>query len=75
MSRRLRRRGYRDNCLWPLSVVHLQVEQARFRAAVRRIAEAGMAHGKVARGWAETEAQIEGFGLLPSNEISKRWKD
>ena len=39
--------------------VHLQLEHPTFKAAVRRIAEACNAHGKLARGSAETEAQIE----------------
>ena len=39
--------------------VHLQLEHPTFKAAVRRIAQACNAHGKLARGSAETEAQIE----------------
>ena len=41
--------------------VHLQLEHPTFKAAVRRIAEACNAHGKLARGSAETEAQIEEY--------------
>ncbi len=44
--------------------VHLQLEHPTFRAAVRRIAEACGAHGKLARGSAETEAQIEEYWRL-----------
>ena len=36
--------------------VHLQLEHPTFKAAVRRIAEACNAHGKLARGSAETAA-------------------
>jgi 4-hydroxy-2-oxoheptanedioate aldolase len=39
--------------------VHLQLEHPTFKAAVRRIAQACNAHGKLARGSAEAEAQIE----------------
>ncbi len=41
--------------------VHLQLEHPTFKAAVRRIAEACGAHGKLARGSAETAAQIEEY--------------
>ena len=41
--------------------VHLQLEHPTFKAAVRRIAEACSAHGKLPRGSAETEAQIEEY--------------
>jgi 2-keto-3-deoxy-L-rhamnonate aldolase RhmA len=44
--------------------VHLQLEHPNFKAAVRRIAEACKAHGKLARGSAETEAQIEEYWRL-----------
>ena len=44
--------------------VHLQLEHPTFKAAVRRIAEACNAHGKLARGSAETEAQIEEYWRL-----------
>src|SRR6266705_5535730 len=39
--------------------IHLDLEHPTFNAAVRRIAAACNAHGKLARGSAETEAQIE----------------
>src|ERR1700755_2171238 len=44
--------------------VHLQLEHPTFKAAVRRIADACNAHGKLARGSAETEAQIEEYWQL-----------
>ena len=44
--------------------VHLQLEHPTFKAAVRRTAEACNAHGKLARGSAETEAQIEEYWRL-----------
>ena len=44
--------------------VHLQLEHPTFKAAVRRIAQACKAHGKLARGSAETEAQIEEYWRL-----------
>jgi len=44
--------------------VHLQLEHPAFKAAVRRIAEACGAHGKLCRGSAETEAQIEEYWRL-----------
>jgi 4-hydroxy-2-oxoheptanedioate aldolase len=57
--------------------VHLQLEHPTFKAAVRRIAEACTAHGKLARGSAETEAQIEEYWRLgcrvlnlPGNDIT-----
>lgn len=57
--------------------VHLQLEHPAFKAAVRRIAEACKAHGKLCRGSAETEAQIEEYWNLgcqvlnlPGNDIS-----
>src|SRR5258708_39582314 len=40
--------------------VHLDLEHPKFKAAVRRIAAACKAHGKLTRGSAETEAQSEG---------------
>jgi 2-keto-3-deoxy-L-rhamnonate aldolase RhmA len=57
--------------------VHLDLEHPSFKAAVRRIAEACNKHGKLARGSAETEAQIEEYWRLgckvlnlPGNDIS-----
>lgn len=57
--------------------VHLQLEHPTFKAAVRRIAEACTRHGKLARGSAETEAQIEEYWRLgcqvlnlPGNDIT-----
>ena len=57
--------------------VHLDLEHPPFKAALRRIAAAYNAHGKLARGSAETEAQIEeywqlGFKVLnlPGNDVS-----
>jgi 2-keto-3-deoxy-L-rhamnonate aldolase RhmA len=57
--------------------VHLELEHPRFKAAVRRIAEACNKHGKLARGSAETEAQIEEYWRLgckvlnlPGNDVS-----
>ena len=57
--------------------VHLQLEHPTFKAAVRRIAEACGAHEKLARGSAETEAQIEEYWRLgckvlnlPGNDVS-----
>jgi hypothetical protein len=44
--------------------VHLQLEPPTFWAAVRRVADACNAHGKLARGSAETEAQIEEYWRL-----------
>src|SRR6201990_3484910 len=44
--------------------VHLQLEHPTFKAAVRRIADACNKHGKLARGSAETEAQIEEYWRL-----------
>ena len=61
--------------------VHLQLEHPTFKAAVRRIAEACNAHGKLARGSAETEAQIEEYWRLgckvlnlPGTDVST-WLD
>jgi len=57
--------------------VHLDLEHPTFKAAVRRIAAACNAHGKLARGSAETEAQIEEYWQLgckvlnlPGNDVS-----
>ena len=57
--------------------VHLQLEHKTFQAAVRRIEEACNAHGKLARGSAKTEAQIEEYWRLgckvlnlPGNDVS-----
>jgi 2-keto-3-deoxy-L-rhamnonate aldolase RhmA len=57
--------------------VHLDLEHPTFKAAVRRIAEACSKHGKLARGSAETEAQIEEYWRLgckvlnlPGNDVS-----
>ena len=57
--------------------VHLDLEHPTFKAAVRRIAAACNAHGKLARGSAETEAQIEEYWRLgckvlnlPGNDVS-----
>ena len=44
--------------------VHLDLEHPHFKAAVRRIAQACNKHGKLARGSAETEAQIEEYWRL-----------
>ena len=57
--------------------VHLELEHPRFKAAVRKIAAACNKHGKLARGSAETEAQIEEYWRLgckvlnlPGNDVS-----
>jgi 2-keto-3-deoxy-L-rhamnonate aldolase RhmA len=57
--------------------VHLDLEHPKFKAAVRRIVAACNAHGKLARGSAETEAQIEEYWRLgcrvlnlPGNDVS-----
>jgi len=57
--------------------VHLPLEHPTFKAAVHRIAEACNARGKLARGSAETEAQIEEYWRLgckvlnlPGNDVS-----
>ena len=44
--------------------IHLQLEHPAFKAAVRRIADACNKHGKLARGSAETEAQIAEYYKL-----------
>ena len=59
--------AYGHSALSPRLGVHLQLEQPTSKAAVRRIAAACNAHGKLARGSAETEAQIEEYWQL-------RWK-
>jgi 2-keto-3-deoxy-L-rhamnonate aldolase RhmA len=41
--------------------IHLQLDHPRFKAVVRRIADTCNKHGKLARGSAETEAQIEEY--------------
>ena len=57
--------------------IHLQLDNPKFKAVVRRIADACNKHGKLARGSAETEAQIEEyyqFGCkvlnLPGTDLS-----
>ena len=57
--------------------VHLDLEHPTFKAAVRRIAAACNANGKLARGSPETEAQIEEYWRLgckvlnlPGNDVS-----
>jgi len=57
--------------------VHLQLEHPTFKAAVRQTVEACNVHGKPARGWAETEAQVEEYWRLgckvlnlPGNDVS-----
>ncbi len=57
--------------------VHLQLEHPTFKAAIKRIVDACTKHGKLARGSAETEAQITeywqmGFKVLnlPGNDTS-----
>ena len=55
--------------------VHLQLEHPTFKAAMRRIAEACNAHGKLARGSAETEeywrlgCKVLNLSCLPSFRI------
>ena len=44
--------------------IHLQLDHPRFKEAVRDIADACKKHGKLARGSAETEAQIEEYWKL-----------
>ncbi len=41
--------------------IHLQLDNPKFQAVVRRIADACNTHGKLARGSAETEQQIEQY--------------
>jgi 2-keto-3-deoxy-L-rhamnonate aldolase RhmA len=57
--------------------VHLDLEHPTFKAAVQRIVAACKANGKLARGSAETEAQIEAYWNwgcqvlnLPGNDVS-----
>jgi 2-keto-3-deoxy-L-rhamnonate aldolase RhmA len=57
--------------------VHLDLEHPTFKAAVQRIVAACKANGKLARGSAETEAQIEEYWNwgcqvlnLPGNDVS-----
>src|SRR5690348_2885479 len=57
--------------------VHLDLDHPKFKAAVRRIAAACNAHGKLARGSPDTEAQIEEYWRLgckvlnlPGNDVS-----
>ena len=44
--------------------IHLQLDHPRFKAVVRQIADACNKHGKLARGSAETQAQIEEYYQL-----------
>ena len=44
--------------------IHLQLDHPRFKAVVRQIADACNKHGKLARGSAETEAQIAEYYQL-----------
>jgi 2-keto-3-deoxy-L-rhamnonate aldolase RhmA len=44
--------------------IHLQLDHPRFKEAMRRIVDACKKHGKLARGSAETEAQIEEYWKL-----------
>ena len=48
--------------------IHLQLDHPRFKAVVRRIADACNKHGKLARGSAETEAQIGEYYQLGTDE-------
>ena len=57
--------------------VHLQLEHPTFKAAIKRIVDACKKHGKLARGSAETEAQIAEYWQLgcqvlnlPGNDTS-----
>jgi 2-keto-3-deoxy-L-rhamnonate aldolase RhmA len=57
--------------------IHLQLDHPRFKATVRKIVDACKKHGKLARGSAETEEQIEEYYQLgcrvlnlPGNETS-----
>jgi len=57
--------------------VHLDLEHPTFKAALKRIFDACAKHGKLARGSAETEAQIEEYWRmgcrvlnLPGNDVS-----
>lgn len=44
--------------------IHLQLDHPQFKAAIRKIVDACKKHGKLARGSAETEAQIEEYYQL-----------
>ena len=44
--------------------IHLQLDHPRMKEAIRRIVDACKKHGKLARGSAETEAQIEEYWKL-----------
>ena len=44
--------------------IHLQLDHPRMKDAIRRIVDACRKHGKLARGSAETEAQIEEYWTL-----------
>ena len=44
--------------------IHLQLDHPRFKEVVRTIADTCKKHGKLARGSAETEAQIEEYWKL-----------
>jgi 2-keto-3-deoxy-L-rhamnonate aldolase RhmA len=44
--------------------IHLQLDHPRFKEAMRQIVDACKKHGKLARGSAETEAQIEEYWKL-----------
>jgi 2-keto-3-deoxy-L-rhamnonate aldolase RhmA len=44
--------------------IHLQLDHPRFKEVVRTIAETCRKHGKLARGSAETEEQIEEYWKL-----------
>ena len=64
-----RGRGHRHDRLWALGFEcavgrALQLEHPTFRTTVRRIAKACATHGKLARGSAETEAQIDEYWRL-----------
>lgn len=69
--------GYGHSDLSARLGIHLQLEHPTFKAAVRRIADACNKHGKLARGSAETEAQVEEYWKLgckvlnlPGNDVS-----
>jgi len=69
--------GYGHSDLSARLGVHLQLEHPTFKAAVRKIVEACVKHGKIARGSAETEAQIEEYWQLgcralnlPGNDVT-----
>lgn len=57
--------------------VHLDLEHPKFKAAMKKIVDACKTHGKIARGSAETEAQIEEYWQmgcralnLPGSDVS-----